>query len=384
MTFRKVALKIHLWLGLSSGLIVLILALSGCILSFEKEIKLKLYPERYFVNTVEKEKLPLSDLKIMAQQAMPEKQSISRVEITADPKRTYIFRALKIDDNALTFWGAYKYYYRVYINPYNGKVIEVENVKQDFFEIVLNLHRRLLLGEKVGKYITGYTTLFFLISLLTGLVIWVPRKVNKNTIKGMFKIKITSNLKRLNYDLHNVLGFYSVVPLILISYSALIWSFKDVDQLIQKLLNGNEHTKEKPRSIPVDDPTDSKKITNIVWSIVEKNLADKNSALINFPKTEEDTYYAEITYANKQYQNDHYNFDQYSGKILKSQFYQDKNTGAGTALRERNYDLHTGTIIGTGGRIIYFIASIIAFSLPVSGLIIYLNKGKKKKQPKKK
>lgn len=84
-------------------------------------------------------------------------------------------------------------------------------------------------------------------------------------------------------------------------------------------------------------------------------------------------------YANKQYQNDHYNFDQYSGKILKSQSYQDKNIGMGTALRERNYDLHTGTIIGTSGRIIYFFASIIAFSLPVSGLIIYLNKRKKKK-----
>ncbi|WP_353960015.1 PepSY-associated TM helix domain-containing protein [Chryseobacterium tructae] len=56
--------------------------------------------------------------------------------------------------------------------------------------------------------------------------------------------------------------------------------------------------------------------------------------------------------------------------------------GYGTALRERNYDLHTGSIFGATGRILYLLAGIIATSLPITGLIIYLNR--KRKKPKKK
>jgi hypothetical protein len=40
MTFKKINAWMHLWLGLASGLVVLILGLTGCALVFEQEIKL--------------------------------------------------------------------------------------------------------------------------------------------------------------------------------------------------------------------------------------------------------------------------------------------------------------------------------------------------------
>ena len=39
MTFKKAIGKIHLWLGLASGLVVLLLGITGCILAFEMEIR---------------------------------------------------------------------------------------------------------------------------------------------------------------------------------------------------------------------------------------------------------------------------------------------------------------------------------------------------------
>lgn len=384
MAFRKLTFQLHLWLGLTSGLIVAVMAVTGCVLTFEKELKQKFYPERYFIKPIKKEKFPLSYLKIKAQEALPGGMKINRVEISSDPTRTYRFRSLKMDNDALTFWGSYQHYYRVYINPYTAKVEAVENAKQDFFEIVLNLHRRLLLGEKIGKNITGYATLVFLILLISGLVIWYPRKMNKNMLKGMFLIKKTSNLKRLNYDLHNVLGFYSAIPLLLICYSALIWNFKEVDHFVERILNGREQKEEKLKSIPpTTEFSDQNTILDTVWSTVKKSFINKETALISFPRTEEGTYYAEITYANKQYQNDQYNFDQYTGKVLRFQSYQDKSIGNGTALRERNYDLHTGTIFGTTGQFLYFFAGFIAFSLPITGFIMWFNKKKKSKNKKK-
>lgn len=379
--FRKITYQIHLWLGLTSGLIVVIMAVTGCILAFEKELKHTFYPEKYFVKNVKKEKLPFSELKLKAEQALPDSLKVNRVEISSDLSRSYAFRSLKMNNEALTFWGSYIHYYRVYVDPYTGKVLEVENAKTDFFEIVMDLHRRLLLGEKIGKTITGYSTLILAIMLFSGLVIWLPRKVNKNALKGMFFIKTSANWKRINYDSHNVLGFYAIIPLLLISYAAIIWNFEGIDKWVKKTLNGKVHTEQKSKSkIPSGEFSDQKEILNIVGNKVEKTLAGKESALITFPRTEEATYYAEVTYGNKQYQNEQFNFDQYSGEVLKHQSYKDKNIGNGTALRERNYDLHTGSIFGTVGRFLFLFAGMIAASLPITGFIIYLNRKKKKPQ----
>ncbi|MFP3831392.1 PepSY-associated TM helix domain-containing protein [Chryseobacterium sp. SIMBA_028] len=383
LKFRKIAYQLHLWLGLTSGLIVVIMAATGCILVFEEELKHVVHPKRYFVENIGNKKLSLSDLTAKAEKALPDGLKIKRAVISSDPSRTYVFRTLKMDNEALTYWGTYLYYYRVYIDPYTGKVQEVEDAKKDFFEIVLDLHRRLLLGEKIGKTITGYSTLIFAIILLSGLVIWYPRKMSKAMLKGMFFIKTSANWKRINYDVHNVLGFYAVIPLLFISYSALIWNFENVDKWIKNTLNGNTPTEKKAKSkIPTEEPDVPINILDMIDSKVEKGLTNKKSALVNFPRTEEGTYYVELTFGKKQYQNENFNFDQYSGETLKHQFYKDKNIGYGTALRERNYDLHTGSLFGIPGRIMYLFAGIIAASLPITGFIIYLNK--KKKKPKKK
>ncbi|MGE8432528.1 PepSY-associated TM helix domain-containing protein [Chryseobacterium joostei] len=384
LKFRKIAYQLHLWLGLTSGLIVVIMAATGCILVFEEELKHIVHPERYFVENIGSKKLSLSDLTAKAEKTLPQGLKVKRAVISSDPSRTYVFRTLKMDNEALTYWGTYLYYYRVYIDPYTGKVHEVEDAKKDFFEIVLDLHRRLLLGEKIGKNITGYSTLVFAIILLSGLVIWYPRKMSKAMLKGMFFIKTSANWKRINYDVHNVLGFYAIIPLLFISYSALIWNFESMDKWIKNTLNGNIPTEKKAKSkIPTEESDTSVNILDMIGNKVEKGLINKELALVNFPRTEEGTYYTELTFGKKQYQNENYNFDQYSGEILKHQFYKDKNIGYGTALRERNYDLHTGSLFGITGRIIYLFAGIIAASLPITGFIIYLNKKKKKPQKKK-
>ncbi|WP_278379874.1 PepSY-associated TM helix domain-containing protein [Chryseobacterium arthrosphaerae] len=384
LKLRKIAYQLHLWLGLTSGLIVVIMAATGCILTFEEELKHRVHPSRYYVENIGRKKLSLAELTEKAEKVLPEGLKVKRVVMPSDPSRTYIFRTLKMDNEAWTYWGTYLYYYRIYVDPYTGKVQEVEDAKKDFFEIVLDLHRRLLLGEKIGKTITGYSTLIFAVILLSGLVIWYPRKMSKAMLKGMFFIKISANWKRINYDVHNVLGFYAIIPLILISYSALIWSFEDVDKWVKNTLNGNIPTEKKAKSIiPSEEFSNRKDVLNLIGNTMEKGMKDKKSALVNFPRSEEGTYYAELTYDARQYRNEQFNFDQYSGNIVKSQSYKNKNIGYGTALRERNYDLHTGSILGLSTRIIYFLAAFIALSLPITGFIIYLNKKKKKPKHKK-
>ena len=61
MTFKKLILKIHLWLGLASGLIVVILGITGCLYSFEEELR-PIVHDYYYVDQVKEKKLPLSQI----------------------------------------------------------------------------------------------------------------------------------------------------------------------------------------------------------------------------------------------------------------------------------------------------------------------------------
>ena len=76
------------------------------------------------------------------------------------------------------------------------------------------------------------------------------------------------------------------------------------------------------------------------------------------------------------YHSDILQFDQFSGKLLNRRNYEEQN--AGEKLIGMNYDIHVGAILGLPGKIIAFLASLVAASLPVTGFMIWLNRKKKK------
>src|SRR5690606_14674091 len=114
------------------------------------------------------------------------------------------------------------------IDPYTGKILgDVQGTKTataEFMQAMFSLHRWLLLdkieepifGElenrKLGSYITGTATILFTLGVITGMIIWFPKKLR--SWKQGFKIKWSGNWKRINHDLHNSLGLYSCILLL--------------------------------------------------------------------------------------------------------------------------------------------------------------------------
>ena len=68
MTFKKLILKIHLWLGLASGLIVVILGITGCLYVFEEELR-PIVHDYYYTDQVKDKKLPISQIIEIAKEA---------------------------------------------------------------------------------------------------------------------------------------------------------------------------------------------------------------------------------------------------------------------------------------------------------------------------
>ena len=80
------------------------------------------------------------------------------------------------------------------------------------------------------------------------------------------------------------------------------------------------------------------------------------------------------------YQRDEYALHPVSGQLLQAHFHADRSPGG--KLSEMNYDLHTGQILGLGGKIVAFLASLLAASLPITGTLLWWGRRHKMAKPK--
>lgn len=339
-----------------------ILGITGAIYAFSDEIREVVYKDRLSVEVAEgTPRLPLSTLLATAAHSLGKDRKISRAELSQKTGRTYMFRAMKLDRKAFGYWNYYVYYDKIYLNPYTGKVVFIENAKNEFFTIVLALHMNLLLGDQAGHFIVRWCVVIFVFLLISGLVLWWPKKWKRKQLKKNFSIKWGAKFKRLNYDLHNVMGFYAFLILMVISLTGLMWSFDLTTEKKAKLLSDTTGILNK---LPAD-------------LILQQALnASPETAyfLYNFPSAKSATVNVSAYQSeNNLYNRVQYRFDQYSGKLL-AQGTPFKNMPAGAKIIAMNYDLHTGLALGITGKVFAFLASLIAASLPITGLLLWWNK----------
>jgi len=368
MRFKKIIRKIHLWLGFTSGLLVLFLGITGCVLAFELEIRNLTEPEQ-FVQTEDKPFLPPSVL-------------VPEAEKYLDGKRARSIEYKEKGKAAIVSYYNDTDYSLVMINPYNAKVQKAKNMNEDFFRIVINGHYYLWLPPEIGQPIVASATLIFLIMMISGIILWWPR--NKAARKQRFSIKWNVRWRRKNYDLHNVLGFYMSWIAIFIAISGLVMGFQWFAKSVYWVSSAGKIM--PPHEHPVSDTT--KMITgmypaDIVWEKL-KPLTKENEALgIYFPETNTDAIEGGVNHRPGTYYNsDFYHYDQYTLQELPATgIYAGafKDAAIEDKINRMNYDIHVGAVLGLPGKILAFFASLIAASLPVTGFYIWWGKRKKKK-----
>ncbi len=384
--FKKIAAWLHLWMGLLTGIVVVIISITGAIYVFEREFRGIAEPWRF----VKEQKGPMLSPAAVVEKALP------------------AFAADSLKPNGITYGIAGEaaevrgtnrksgVFVRAFVDPYNGKVVHVKRLRGkskaakefDFFRFILDGHRTLWLPREVGHMVVGCSVLMFFCIAITGLVLWWPKKWTKAIRDKSFKIKFDGSFKRTNYDLHNVLGFYSSVFLIIISLTGLIWSFQWVSRSVYWATSGGRSLTEKGdmRSDTLHMTKRNLASIDKVWERVRK-IDEPKGYYISIPVIAADAigitaYLREGTY----YKTNVYQFDQYSLKQLKASGpFSGRYADASTAdkLRRMNYDIHVGAILGIPGKIIAFIVALISASLPITGFYIWWGKRNKKPAARK-
>jgi uncharacterized iron-regulated membrane protein len=378
---KKAILFIHRWLGLVSGLVVFIVALTGCLFCFQKEISEAVYHNQMFVTPPSQgTALPLTRLNSIAERAL--KGAPTYITTYRDRQRAWEFMRYQAGNaNAFWFFNTIDTYQSAFINPYTGQVTMVHDYETDFFVVVKYIHWSLLLNTKYGQPIVGYSSLIFVILLITGMIMWWPKNLKKANFNKSFKVKWKAGFKRLNYDLHNVPGFYAMLVALILGLTGMVMALQWFQSAVY-VVASQSITPPKPHVFASD--TTAKALAypmDKAFVTAQQKFASTKRIGLSPAVGNKGVIYAS-GYRGKEnfYNYDVLQFDQYTGKLLDRQDYKDIN--AGEKLIRMNYDIHVGAIWGLPGKILVFLASLIAASLPVTGLIIWLGRNKKNKSKK--
>ena len=385
MRTKKLVRKIHLYLGLTSGMVVFVISVTGCIYVFEKELRSLIYQDRLYVKVPDRPvRIPAENLLVKAKMVLQPQTKINSLHFFAEQNRSVYFQAYeKNTPTRFLYWygDEIRYFYRVYLDPYTGRVLKIENTKLEFFKVIESLHTSLLLGE-LGRSIIGYAVLSFVVMLVTGLILWWPHNSKSLKMRTWFRWKLTTKWKRKNYDVHNILGFYSLWISLFIAITGLVWSFNWVNNGLQWLANGGQKLDPTPRVVNSETgQTASSSILNAIYSNSHDGSTGATRYSIIFPKDTHGTYNA-FALGKKDIVLSTTKYDKSTGIELDSYNYDEMNNGE--QLRYLNYSIHVGSILGLPGQLLAFFASLISASLPVTGFIIWYGRNKKKRKLKKK
>lgn len=363
--FRSINDWFHLWVGIAVGIPVIIIAFTGCLLVYEQEIKQNILYASWWHIAPPAQSTPLtpSALYIQVKAQRPDKE-YHRFWYYGDDMPVKISPD---DSDSL-----------MYVNPYTGKIIATLD-HEDFFDLIEEGHTGLWMPPKIGGKVVSWVTLAFFILLITGLVLWLPKKWNKKTMKDSFRIRWDAKLKRINYDLHNVLGFYSLLLAVLISFTGLIMGFAFINKGVYKLAGGTPRER-KEMKLPAADSSQLHQKVDTVWMKVRTQYAryNKTAISIHFPKKADAPVYTCTDMHNGSWRT--INFDQNTLAPLPDTEPAIDDAATADWIMRSNYGLHVGAIYGGYTKILYFLASLICATLPVTGFYIWW--GKKKKQRK--
>ncbi|MEH1837060.1 MAG: PepSY-associated TM helix domain-containing protein [Nostoc sp.] len=228
--FRNLIFNLHRYLGLVIGLIAIIVCLTGSLLVFGVDINNFAFAHKYGAVipqgvhgvSLQENRLPLSMLvdKVKAAHVNESDFQIGGIF----PYGNYYDSTPKLDVPAAI--GDFL------VDPYTGKLL-AQNPSwfgTEFFGKVYELHVALLMGN-AGSYMNGVAATLTVILIVTGIVLWPGwRKLTSG-----FKIKWNAHPKRLNFDIHKVIGIILGVVLLLPVGTGAWWNFPLFDSFMNAI-----------------------------------------------------------------------------------------------------------------------------------------------------
>jgi uncharacterized iron-regulated membrane protein len=283
---RKVIFWCHLPVGVLGGIVILIMCVTGTLLTYEKQITSWADTRGYqsAPPTSGATRLPVETIIAKAREARG--AAPSAVVLRASP-----YAPAEVAFGRET---------TLFLNPYSGQILGDGSPRvRNFFRGVTDWHRWLGAqgdNRKIARAITGACNLGFLFLVASGFYLWWPQKWTKKLVRNVTWFRRGLPARTRDFNWHNVIGFWSAVPLFVVVLSGVVISYTWAGNLVYRVVGESpptprpsqpQGTPAAPRRDPGQTGTETLTRLDASWARAEQQVPGWQSITLQLPATSE-------------------------------------------------------------------------------------------------
>lgn len=365
---RKSIFWLHLTAGATAGLVILTMSVTGVLLAFERQIVA--FAER--------------DLRATAADASQAPLSLSRILAAAsdavpDAKPSNV---IVRSDRLAPVTVAFGREHTIFVNPYTGAVLGEGATKvRGFFEANKSLHRWLAMKDENrdrGKAITGAANLTFLFIVLSGLVIWMPRRATRTAFRNAMFFRRGLRGRARDFSWHHVFGIWAFLPLVAIVFSAVVISYPWASRLVYRAFGSTPPKQQQQRDERAGksklDLAQLDRLSTAARSEAARLAPRWQSLSVRLPLSTKDPIPVALDEGNgtRPDKRSQLLIDPKTAQLVEHKTYATQETGQQARAWLRW--IHTGEAGGIAGQLVAMFASAAAVGLVYTGLALALRR----------
>ena len=369
MTLRKFLFWTHLAAGCTAGLVILIMSLTGVVLTYQRQIlaSIERGAFRSTPPSASARHLPVEELlaKVGAQRPLPASATLTLRADRAEPAEITAGRGAAL-----------------YVNPYTGQVLgSASPGPRQFFQSVTAWHRWFAAegaGRATARAITGACNLAFLLLVLSGTYLWLPKVWSWRHVRPIAWFRGGLSGKARDFNWHNVFGVWALVPLFLVVLTAVPMSYAWANSLLFQIAGSPLPA---PAGRPAGPgpglgPSRPADLTglNQLWARAQAQQPEWTSIAMRLPQAGEPAavFTLDTGDGGQPQKRSTLTLDRSAAAVVRWEAFADNTTGR----RWRSYArfLHTGEALGIAGQTAAGLASFAGVMLVWTGLSLSLRR----------
>ena len=248
MSLRRAIFWVHLAVGVAASVVILMLAVTGVILTYEAQLD-RWALRGYRADPPGPDVAPLGVDELIARVVTREQLAglVASVALQRDPREPAV---VELDDGTT-----------LHVDRFEGESLgDGDTRTRRFLRSVLYWHRWFALeGEQriIGRTIVATANLGFLFLLVSGIYLWWPSAGSRAAWRNALWFRGGLGGRARDFNWHNVIGFWSAVPLAVIVFSGATISYQWAADVVHWLAGDTPPFQASPRpweSAAQDDP----------------------------------------------------------------------------------------------------------------------------------
>ncbi|WP_311767797.1 PepSY domain-containing protein [Burkholderia sp. Bp9143] len=355
---HRIVLQVHRWCGMTVGLVILAMAITGASIVFRPELEPVLNRDLLTVPACTA-RVPLDTLAANAAASRPG-ATLDYIRLVAGQHD-----ARRMPSAMVRFTDQHF----VYVDPCTGDVLGERSRYGGLLGTIEQIHRFRFMPH--GSLITGTSAMVFGLSMIVcGVALWWPR--TRHGWRHAFTLRSGTRGTVSAYRLHRTIGAYASVVLLSMVLTGLPWAFDWYAQGIYTIVGSPAPAKPPKSAVPAHGA--ARLPLDTFWRTAQSLSPEPRDALLHIPEKPRDPVEMYLIDRDAPHANARTMLfmDAYTGKVLRYVPYRDSSIGHKLYFWALSW--HTGAIGGVFGQLLLLAAALCVPVLAYTGIRNFLRR----------